>query len=265
MDGFPQVATYVLVALAVYFLILPPFVAFAGLRLNRQPEVLQFELDSDEMPRSMLERAFDNSEQLKECGFESLGGIVLPDAVPTVRVIGEFFVNRREKVEANVLVFFGDGPLWTINKRYVEFISGFDSSELRELCTIDMGEYGSFPDAPDTLHFRLPGVADVEELWNCHLKLVDRHAGGLRRFLRVSEEFGDDPALRMAVSLPEDYERQVANGYLRLSGNGEYYGPTFVGSYLIVWKELWPIKGIRNAMLRAKGRRLLNELTQSFD
>lgn len=261
MDNVPQVATYILIGLAAYFLLLPPVVAAAALKFKREPNVLRIDLHSEELPQVMRDPAFECRDLLEPCGFESLGGIALPDPLPNVRVIGEFFVNREEQAEAAVFVMFAmANEFWTMKKSYVEFVSEFRSGNLRQLSTADIGELGSFPDAADTLYFRLPDIADAEELWNCHRELVERHAAGLRKSLRVFEEFSDDPALRISATLQDDYERQVASGYLRLSRDGEHYRPTIKGAYLMVWKELWPIKNIRNALLRSRGTKVLDEL-----
>ena len=60
-----------------------------------------------------------------------------------------------------------------------------------------------------------------------------------------------------AQVMVETYDRQVQIGWLYRDAAAGAYRPTWKGAFLMTWGQLWPMKAIREAGLRARERRIL--------
>jgi hypothetical protein len=140
-------------------------------------------------------------------------------------------------------------------------MSEFNDERLRAIFTNNHDDPGSFPVSPAAPTYRLPQIGDIVRLYRMHQELVERTGPKTRRILRVLDEFhGDAPEYIKIRVLQAEYRRQAENGYLRLDASEENWCPTLSGGFRMVWKELWPIKPIRVALVRSRGRQLEQNL-----
>ena len=78
---------------------------------------------------------------------------------------------------------------------------------------------------------------------------------GTKRPLPPSDQWANE----LSNSTQKEMQDQTVTGYFYLDSRGEYYRLTWKGTFLMTWKQLWPIKQIRRAMMRRQNRGLLAE------
>lgn len=247
---------------AAYFLLVPLLI-LASQRFRADFDIVPFDPAVNPLPQSLADFFRGTDVALVSSGFRRLGSFVLPNAVANVQGVLQLYANEKTKDVALVTALQGktaNAP-GSIEVRYTEFLSQFSSSDVRIVQTNNMDGIGSFKSPPTDLTFRFPHITYLVTLYRLHEALVQRHAHGRQKVLRVMEEYGGDAVayLRDAAFL-EPYQDQAAMGYLRYNAAAEYWRLTVKGAYLATWKELWPIKQIIRAEVRRKGKLLDNEL-----
>ncbi len=254
----------IFLSIAAAYLTLPVILIYFMQRFRRDMQILPF--DPKTVPGSKkMTRYFDESiEAMAEIGFECLGEYALPDLVPNAKAVAQIYrnVTTRETAMVNSIWGIANGSIVS-RIQFVEFNCRFDHPEIHLIQTNNMTMPGAFPDDPHELNFRLPQMAQIEDLYTCHERLMERHAPHARRILRLDEEFQGDTQefLRQAV-LVECFDRQISTGYLQKTGLG--WRPTVYGALLMTWKELWPFKPLRVAALKRRGLKLEAELEEQF-
>lgn len=247
---------------AAYFLLIPLLV-LASQRFRADVNIVAFDPAATPPPPSLVDFFRGTNVALVELGFRRLGSFVLPDAMPNVQGVLQFYVNEDTRDAALVTALYGtaaNAPA-AIQLRYTEFLSRFSSPDVRIVQTNNTDNIGSFKPLPTDLTFRFPQIEYLVTLYRLHQALVQRHAGGRQKTLRVMEEYrGDAVAYLRDVAFLESYQEQEATGYLRYNAAGECWRPTFKGVYLMTWRELWPIKQFIRAHVRRNARRLERDL-----
>lgn len=257
-------ALKVFLGIAVAYLILPVILIYFAQRFRRDMQILPF--DPKTVPGSKkMTRYFDESiEAMAEIGFECLGEYALPDLMPNAKAVAQIYrnVTTRETAMVNSIWGISDGSVVS-RIQFAEFICRFDHPDIRLIQTNNTTMLGSFPDAPHELNFRLPQMTQIEDLYACHDRLMERHAPHARRVMSLDEEFhGDAQKFLRQVVLVECFDRQVPTGYLQKTEFG--WRPTLYGALLMTWKELWPFKPLRVAALKRRGLKLEADLEQQF-
>jgi len=262
LADWPVILLAALAVAAAYYLLLPLLV-LAKQRMRADAELLPFDPATAPMPPP-LPQFFQNADAaLTGLGFRRLGSYGLPDPLPNVQAVLHLYVHEPQRDAALVSSIYGvaaDGST-AVRTHYVEFFSRFSGGDVRAIQTNNSSELGSFPARPHNLTFRFPQVQDLGRLYRLHRALVGRHAPGAQKVLRVLEQYRGDASLylREAV-LRESYQEQETTGYLRYDAAQACWRPTVKGAYLMAWRELWPIKPLRRARVRAKALRLEREL-----
>ncbi len=246
------------------YLTLPVILIYFMQRFRRDMQILPF--DPKLVPGSKkMARYFDEAiEAMAEIGFECLGEYALPDLMPNSKAVSQIYrnVTTRETAMVNSIWGIANGAIVS-RIQFVEFICRFDHPEIHLIQTNNTTMPGAFPDAPPELNFRLPQMTQIEDLYTCHKRLMERHAPHARRILRLDEEFqGDAQEFLRQVVFVECFDRQVSTGYLQKTGLG--WRPTVYGAMFITRKELWPFKTLRVAFLKRRGRKLEADLEEQF-
>jgi hypothetical protein len=264
VDSIPwrELALIVLALAGAYYLLLP-LVVLRSQRMRADADIVIFDPAAAPLPPSLAAYFDGAASRLADVGFRRLANLAIPKALTNARAVLQVYVNEQSSDAAIVNAVFG-GPTAApaaIQVQYVEFISRFRGSSLLLLETNSNPVVGVFGATPQRLTFRFPHVQNVGALFGLHQTLLRKHAGGMRKTLRVMEEFGGDAVayLRQAVLL-EEFQKQEATGYLRRDVTGDCWRPTFKGAYLMAWKLLWPIKQIALSRMRRKALQLEREL-----
>ena len=253
----------VLIGLALYIFV-PPLLIYSLQRFKADPAVLRFDLNTLTPPGSAGIYFLEMDWQFEELGFERREGLTLPDAVPNVKALLVMYANDRTRDMALVAIMYGFNPVdqtVALKSSYVEILAGFKDDEPRILQTNNAQMLGSFPAKPGSSTYRFPHVADMRRLFELHNKLLERDHPAGRKYIRPDEDFDGDCAAYMQTVFRETYERQIGTGYLSYQPKDRIFRPTIKGALLMTWCELFPIKQIRWAGVKARGKRLEQELS----
>jgi hypothetical protein len=136
---------------------------------------------------------------------------------------------------------------------------------LRLVQTSNLLTAGCFARLSQELTFRFPHIQELSKLYQLHQSLVRLNAVAERKTLEILEKFNGDVAAYLADTVIRDsYRDQETTGYLRYSAIERCWRPTLKGAYLMTWRQLWPIKQIREAQAKRKGHQLERELTGTY-
>lgn len=249
--------------LALYFLL--PTLLIYFMQVFRAENMAQPLAPDVLLPPTVNSELSMYRRDLVQLGFESRGIILISGMVNNVTALSELYVNSASGDLALVSYIYSivNGELGETTQ-YTEYVRRFRSADLVLLQTNNADRRGAFLDDPGELSFRLPSVADVRELHALHLRLLERHAAGMRPFIRVDEEFGGDRLKYLEAITRECFERQTERGWMKYDERGKCWKPTLWGAFRMVAQELPPIKQIRAMRHRALGRRHLAELGEAF-
>ena len=89
-----------------------------------------------------------------------------------------------------------------------------------------------------------------------HQRFVQSHMPSGRQYLRLDEDFNGNRPDSLLGSLIEQFQEQLATGYLKYNEFDETFRPTVKGALLMTWSQLWPFKGMQANAMWANGRRL---------
>jgi hypothetical protein len=244
-----------------------PVLIHQTLKQPAQPQVLPFPLDHPGLPKEVACQFQTVIDQLRPAGFEPVTGLALPNALSTVKRIVLVLVNRPAKDSAYAMVTYGGTAAAAetaasapppIRSFCVEIVSRFRLGPVLHTAN-GTSDISVFAPRPRHTINRFPQVEDAGRLYVLHQALVAR--SGLRdKAFRLDEEFHGDAAAAAAAFMVEELEDQVGTGYMYLSPEEKIYRPTWKGAFLMTWKLLWPVKGMRRAARERKARQLLAEL-----
>lgn len=255
--SFREIALTIGGLAAAYYFLLPLAVR---LRMRGDVEIVPFDPEGVWPTPTSLSGHFEETDRsFSAIGFRRLASLALPHPMQNVSMVVVIYINEQSGDTASVTEAIG-GPSGSIRIVYVEFTSEFCGSSPRLLETNNNWACGTFATVPEKLRFRFPHIRDVAYLYRLHQSLVRRHAYGLRKTLRVIEEFRGDAVAYLRQAMIEEYQMQETTGYLRRVEADLCWRPTLKGTYLMVWIQLWPIKQIRGYIMRRKAARLEREL-----
>ena len=225
-------------------------------------------LDEDSrMPQVSADYFEQVDEEIVPCGFESLGIFTSSDAVTNAFFICKLYVNRDERVSLLVSSVYGHTPEFDaepLQTHYCEFMSSFDDVEVAQALTNNNIDPGSFTPAKDHRVVMLPQIDDAAKLFDYHKRVIQSLRMTAEPYLPYPTGEALDVPSYIQSFLQETFDRQVAKGLLKLvtttPAEDSYYCPTFIGSYILTWKELWPMKPMRIAAVKRASHKHLAEL-----
>ena len=124
------------------------------------------------------------------------------------------------------------------------------------ISTSNFADAGVFPANPNENRLAIPGLNDVNLLWEIHRRRRGRAPARKRPVL-------PPPGHEWAAQVEEDArekERVRAAGYYTLDEAAGKYVPTWKGAYFMTWKLLIPVGMLRRRAKRARAKRELAEL-----
>jgi hypothetical protein len=192
---------------------------------------------------------------LRAEGFEVVGNYTNKRIVPDAVAVSALFVHRSagDFAEAFQSASEANGSrreVWTLAIR-THFPDG------SEIATISSPSPTIFPTdrKPDTINPYW--IKDGRLLYAIHRARVE-NSGRTGEERVIPQPGGEAEFLR---DLHRRELRRVADaGYLWLDESAARYRPTTKGAFLMTWRLLWPLKGIRAAARRRKARRELKRL-----
>ncbi len=196
---------------------------------------------------------------LESAGFQVEGSYLMPQQMENVRAILALFVNRSTMESAMAVTIYAlAGSGWKLQTQYVEFNTRYRSG--REINTGNTGEISTFPTPPNTLATHISWITDPLELYRVHQAITSAGGEGSEKELRLDAKYRGDAATYLSEAIRGELEAACADGYIRLSSDGDSYKSTFVGAYLMTWTQLPPFKWFLAYSHRARVKRFLAEL-----
>ncbi len=277
-DSFPTTGTLILLGLPLLYLFGTPLLILATFRAEAFPTIEPVPPD-EPLPEVVRQRFFEVHESLTRLGFSNEGTFFLPQAVANVKSLIVVFINHAEATGAVSAVVYADqNGSWSLQESFTEFCTRFDDDS--EINTGNQNTLGAFPIPSSYLSTQHPRIRDVEDLFAAHQAIQRHHALRRRPLNRLDEQFGGDVAAYISAGMTAEFEYAKACGYLRYLGgdhdgvtaamkdspyrpstpfNKPQYGATFVGAYLMAWKQLWPMKPFFSRARYRRDRQLLEE------
>lgn len=233
-----------------------PLLILATFKQQAKPRVEDVHDDWADFPRRVKAQFDQKGTELEELGFEYQNTLALPQQMDNVKTILQVYVNRQTTDAAMLVSMFGlVNDVWSLNTQYVEFNARWEDGF--ELNTGNSPEPSAFKVPPDTLTTFAPWLEYADELFNAHKALCKQHGPGSRKELRLDRKFNGDCIPFVAEGMIREMEAACEDGYLKKSPT--HYKATFVGAYLMTWKQLPPFKQIVLARRNAVARKRLSE------
>jgi hypothetical protein len=214
-----------------------------------QPTLLE---DLNATARDGMRRAVHD---LRSEGFEVVGNYTTKGSVPGSTAVMVLFIRRASGDFAEGFFVATQNKesyneVWTVAIR-TRFADGL------EIATVSSPSATIFPVNPTQDVINPYWIKDSRLLYAIHRARVE--ASGRAGQHRVLPPPGGEPDFLRAEHRRE--LRRVADaGYFWLDEPAGKYRPTLKGAYLMTWRLLWPLKGLRAAARRRKARRELQRL-----
>jgi len=251
-----------------YLFVFPLFVASA-LRFSGDPDVIEFLPEESPPPQQVASFFSEANEELSRLGFERLSACVLPSPLVNVTAVTTLYVNPTTTDAAMVAAIWAkSNKTETIQAQFVEFMSEFFDYKIEAIETSNIVDVDPFKTPENRLRFRFPslvGAASISSLYKFHQAIVEEHAPGRKKVLKVCDEFRNDvPTYLKEDVLVKSYDRQVKFGLLKYYPDINTYAPTSLGVYRMVWKLLPPFKGFIQATERRREKELRQKHANKF-
>ncbi|WP_372722440.1 hypothetical protein [Novipirellula sp.] len=277
-DSLPSTGTLILLGLPLLYLLGTPLLILATFRTEAFPTIEPVPAE-DPLPEVVRQHFFEVHESMTRLGFSNEGTFFLPQAVTNVKSLIVVFLNQAESTGAVSAVVYADhSGTWSLQESFTEFCTRFDDDS--EINTGNQKTLGAFPIPPSYLSTQHPRIQNVEDLFAAHQALRRQYALRRRPVNRLDTLFKGDVAAFISAGMTAEFEHAKACGYLRYIGgahdgftaamqdspyrppaqlNRPQYGATFVGAYLMAWKQLWPMKPFFAYARHRHDRRLLED------
>lgn len=134
---------------------------------------------------------------------------------------------------------------------FVEYVTRFEDRS--SVTTNNSTQVNPLAVVPHKRLVQLPGLADLKTLYAAHHAAVGEST---HPPVRTAPAAGGLKAL-VIESMLEVYDEQCAVGYLYKDEAACVYRFTWKGALLMTWQLCWPVKGILEARMKARGEALL--------
>jgi hypothetical protein len=239
-----------------------PLLIWKTFRAEATPTIQRIDPSELPLPATAQQHLDAVDAELRGLGFESRATLLLPSTMPNVISLLRMFVHPSEKCSAMANSMISrvktENGERVRHHPYVEFTTRFQDGQVFN--THNSAAAGSFPPPPQTRTTRLPRIQDVTQVYRTHDAITTAKGGSARKVLRLDESFAGDEIKYLQACMKEEFENATNAGYLQLGTDGTAYSATVRGAYLMVWKELPPIKQWLARHRRAGAERLLWEV-----
>lgn len=254
---------YGLAGLVIVFYVGMPLLVLTQQKFEARPKMIRFDVDDFDWPAEIDQLFTEAVDDLAESGFEVVDGLFLPSAVQNVKTALILLVNRTEKDAAMVTAMYAQpvssGSLKTL---YVEFSTQFDDGLVYD--TNNSSQMSAFPQRADTELHQFVRVKDATTLYQIHQAILERDGRSRsQKVMRFDRDFGGDAVAFLQNAMAEEFDDAADIGYLKRVEGGNNFAPTLKGAFLMVWKELWPWKLIRQMQRNQKAQSLLADLNRT--
>lgn len=257
LTNFPFPTVTVIVGIAAYVVF--PILIRCVFHYSVPTDYLVLDSDDLELPDEVERIVSQQTPVLNRLGFRTVATFALPKLVNNAASISMMMVNERAGDSMMISVVWSQSTDVVIKVKYTEFVRRFANGGC--LQTSNAPRIGSFRAPPNDHTLHLWHIQNVAELYRVHVMAAKSLAYG-RAHLSVIEDFqGDVEAFvqRKVVAEPAEYQETI--GIFRKTQGG--YGLTWVGAYLLCWKELFPVKQCIRWQCRRKSLQWLSRIERT--
>ncbi len=238
---------------------LGPLLIYATMRYRIPPEVIVIDPAHEPLPEDVRAYFHEVHQMLDGQGFQLVAVLGLPSLVPAVRSILALYRND-ETLDSAMSTFMVATGNVSLRNQYLEFYRRY--SDGVSVTTNNSSQLGSFPALPDQHIYQFWDIKDLDRLFRLHRFLAGKHRRSGHPISQLDAQYQGDAAQYIADGvLAETFAQQVPTGYVTTYAGG--YRPTFKGSLIMTWQELWPAKMIRRARKRREAQEVLREYEAS--
>ncbi len=187
---------------------------------------------------------------LVDLGFRLRGHFRRLDSMPGANLFVTLWTHPKNNDIAQWSAFFTKRQ----KDQFLMFLSTM--SDGTEIVTTNRTSASVLPMAKKRVRLYLPNIHDLGQLYEIHGRVLELMG------IRTNETLGDDPAVFLNSFALKDLKLCLERGYYYLDPATEVYRPTWKGSIMMTWKELWPAKPLRQAWRRYQTNKLLRKLEE---
>ena len=243
---------WVLLAILAAYLVVPPLLTLAALKLSTKPKLEPFS-DKFSIPEDSKEYFRDAGNELRSLGFKYNSTWVAPNFMGNQTPIFQFFVHPQQFDCAMVTIFFLDQGSLTEHTQYVEFDSKFENG--MEICTGNPRELSGFKSPDDVVKTHLPWIDDLAELYQAHQKIIRNHVRNSPKLNTLAGKHRGNAREFITTDLIKELDEATRQGTMRKTSDNKYYRASFFGAFTITWGQMFPFSAIRRSRQDAAARK----------
>ena len=252
---FPTIA--VILGLAAYLVF--PILIRNSFHFSVPTDYLDLDSDDLELPDEVKRIVSQQTPVLNQLGFRKVAAFALPKLVNNAASISVMMINERAGDSMMISVIWSHSADAVVKLHYSEFVRRFANGGC--LQTNNSSRIGSFRSPPTHHTMHLSHIQDIAELYRVHLLAAESLAYGGAHLSVIEDFHGDVEAFVQRRVIAEPAEYQEAVGIFRKTQGG--YGLTWIGAYLLCWKELFPGKQIIRLYCRRKSLKWLSRIDRT--
>jgi hypothetical protein len=218
-------------------------------------------LDGSVRLPAQVEEYFRRAESpLKSRGFEWLGDRAHTGLTDRVASSSRMFVNREKRGMASIAVSYlknRDGA-WEIKHTITVFRTDFTNGTT--VSTSNIPVFQLWPRGPNSQAQRFANIRDPALLHEVHEAIIERSCAGNMKELLLDSQFKGDWLAFARYQVSEKPKKLVGTGYYWLDESRDALRPTLKGAFILVCKQSWPWKQLRERWHERAATRVLREL-----
>ena len=243
---------WVLLAIWVAYLVVPPLLALATFKLSTKPKLVPFS-DEFSIPEDSKEYFRDEGNELRSIGFQYNSTWVAPKLIGNLTPIFQLFVHPQQFDCATVTIFFSGQDSLTERTQHVQFSADFENGT--GVSTGNIRELSGFKAPISVVKTQAPWIDDLAELYQAHQKIIRDHVRDSRKTNTLAEKFRGNARELFTTATIEELEEATQRGTLRKTADSKFYRFSFIGAFIVVWGQMFPISAIRRARQDAEARK----------
>ncbi len=216
---------YALAGIVVLLYVGAPLVILFQVKVEKQPRVMQFDLNEYKWPPEADRLFQEASSALENLGFEVTEGCFLPSAANNVKTACVLLVNREQRDAAMIVAMYAT-PIATdsLQSLFVEFSSVSSNDHVYD--TNNSDQLSAFPTPERKSVHQLPKLKDIRSLHAVHRAVLQREGVTLSgKSFKLDTEYGGDVIEMLQASIHREFADALAVGYLT-SASATHYRPT---------------------------------------
>ncbi|QDU25471.1 hypothetical protein ETAA8_05390 [Anatilimnocola aggregata] len=256
---FDYVTLVVIGAIFLAFVLLVPISLFFTQRFSLRPQAEVFVPAPETMPPVLFTHFANSYLALQRVGFELLLCVKAQGMKNVVSHVASL-VNRQtlDSAVITALTVVGTPHVFL----YVEIFRRYRNGEVVQ--TNNSPVLMGLPEPAYCTFYQLPQISDPSQLFQIHQLLIERAAPQAEAYLRLDEEFGDNPIACMQTIFEEAVQDEIRRGLFYQPAGTDYARFTVYGSLRAGWSLIFPVSLVRRILRDRRAQQLVQEVTANI-